>query len=635
MRSSRDWKFPTNPHSRHPAAEATRRSQREEIVLNDLEQWRTARGPARPVRRPGRMAAVLRGLVLLLGVLAVAVVAAAWLVGNAYADRIHPAVVAGDVAVGSLAPEEAQARLDERMRAFMEEPVTLRLSQATWQPSAEEIGLRVDTERTVAMAVRAGERTDPALAAVNAMLGRQEPITVPLVLALDQEQLDTYLSDIARQIDEDASNPRVVVTRGEVEIEGGGAGLTFLKEETEARLRRTIASLSREPVEVRVFRSGGGANAVSLRQAEQRARQVVSGPVVLEAGGRRWEIPVRQLGEWLRSRPTAGSGDQAGLEVTLDPVSIQEYLGGPARELERPARSARFQWSAGDIQVTAPSEAGQRLDVPAAVRSIQQAALGTARVVQLPLTTVPPRITEGSARTLGIEELLGSGIAVYTAAPEEHAGNARRGAEAVTGFVVPQGGEFSLAQAIGAVSEEEGYRPELIGDGERGLGGPWAGVSEVSTSIYRAALVSGLPVQERNPAPLRVPYFEQGGQPPGTEAVFEPEARDLRFLNDTSAAILVQILVGDGELRVELYGTKDRQTEIEPGALESQTYPTGDVYWDDPARRDEETRLFARALSGGEVTVRRVVRRPSQPEAEETVFTRYEPLPTVFVRDEP
>lgn len=633
MRHTRDWKFPTNPHSRHPAAEATRRSQREEIVLNDLEQWRIARGPGRPARRPGRMAGLLRGLVLLAGVLAGALVAAAWLVGNAYADRIHPAVVAGDVAVGSLAPEEAQARLDERVRAFMEEPVTLRLGQATWQPSAEEIGLRVDTERTVALAVRAGEGRNSTLAAVNSILGRQEPITVPLVLAMDQEQLDTYLSDIARQIDEDASNPRVVVTRGEVEIEGGGAGLTFLKEETEARLRRTISVLSREPVEVQVFRSGAGASAESLRRAEQQARQVVSGPVVLEAGGRRWEISPRQLGEWLRSRPTAS--DQPGLEVMLDPVSIQEYLGGPARELERPARSARFQWSAGDIQVTEPSEAGQRLDVPAAVRSIQQAALGTARVVQLPLTTVPPRITEGSARTLGITELLGSGVAVYTGAPAEHADNARRGAEAVTGFVVPQGGEFSLAQAIGAVSEEEGYRPELIGDGERGLGGPWAGVSELSTSIYRAALVSGLPIQERNPAPLRVPYFEQGGQTPGMEAVFEPEARDLRFLNDTPAAILVQILVGDGELRVELYGTKDRQTAIEPGALESRTYPTGDAYWDDPAREDEETRLVARALPGGEVTVRRVVRRPGQPDAEETVFTRYEPLPTVFVRDEP
>jgi hypothetical protein len=44
--------------------------------------------------------------------------------------------------------------------------------------------------------------------------------------------------------------------------------------------------------------------------------------------------------------------------------------------------------------------------------------------------------------------------------------------------------------------------------------------------------------------------------------------------------------------------------------------------------------LYASAEEGAEVTVRRTIRRPGEPPEPDTVFSRYEPLPTIYARGE-
>ncbi len=637
MQDPKDWKFPTHARGRHPSAERTRRAVREEQVLSDLDEWRsTTRGRSRKPERQERRRGLLRSLLALLLLFVVAGAALTWLANRAYQDRIHPAVVVGDVPVGSLTAQQAADKLQGRLEPFLDEPVTLRLGQRTWQPSTEELGLSVDIDASVQRAFSAPTADPPIVAAGRALLARQTPVTVPLVIMLDQEQLDIYLNDVAEQVNQDPINPRVLVSGEDVSVEAGGQGFTFLREETVAELRRSVTALDNQPVQVQVFASEGRVSGESIERAEEQARQVVSGPVLLEAEGRRWEIPARQLGEWLRSQARDGENGQTELAVALDRVEVETYLQRIAQQVSQPPLSARLQWVDGRVEVLRPSEPGRRLELAAAADAIERAALSEARLVQLPVSPAPPRVTEASSQTLGIDKLLGTGEAFFQGAPDEHAENTRRAADAVTGYVVLPGEEFSFSEAVGEVSEESGYRSELIGDGERGLQGPWTGVTQVGTAIFRAALRTGLPVQERNAAPYRVPYYEQGGQITGTEAVISLPEQDLRFQNDTQTALLVQVLVGDGRLRVELYGgSVQRQVEIASPEVTNVVQPVGDVYWDDPATNSEETRLYAPAQAGQEVVVRRRIRTPDAPVEEETFFTSYEPLPSVFIGKQP
>ncbi len=634
MHNPPDWKYPTNPRSRHASAELTRRSARQERVLSEIEGWRsTARSRTHAPERARRLSGLLRGIVLLVLLLGVAVAATAVLVARAYEGRIYPSVVAGDVPVGSLTPDEATEKLEARLGPYLDEPVALRLGQNLWQPSAADLGLAVDVPETIRRAMEAGRRTSLLVATVDTLLGRSRPVTVPFVMTLDDEQLDMYLADIEQQVNQDPSDPRVIVRGAEVSVEAGGEGYNFLRDETELRLRGALARLSSGPVPVQVYTSAGALDEQSVDRAAEQARKVVSGPVVLEAEGRRWEIPPKQLGDWIRTESREAEEGRAQAVISLDPVELRSYLSGLARELDRPARDVRLQWAGGAVQVLRGSEAGRQLNVDAAIGAVTQAALGDNRIVQLPVQPVNPKVTEASISSLGIRELLGVGETSYTTAPREHAVNVQLAGEAITGYVVPPGGEFSFADAIGRVSEEEGYRLELVGDGERGLQGQWTGISQVSTATYRAAFSSGLPISERHAPPHLVPWLIEGEQLAGLDAVVTLPGEDLKFANDTGAAVLVQVVQGSGEMRVELYGTKGgRVVDVEQPVVSNVVQPVGDLFWEDPDTPRGQERLYAYAQPGMEVEMRRTIRRPGQTPDLDTEYTKYAPLPSVFIR---
>jgi vancomycin resistance protein YoaR len=242
-------------------------------------------------------------------------------------------------------------------------------------------------------------------------------------------------------------------------------------------------------------------------------------------------------------------------------------------------------------------------------------------------------VAEGNPGALGITTRLAAGAASFTGAPPEHSGNARRAADAVTGYVVLTGEEFSFATAVGPVSERDGYTPELVGDNVRGLQGPWAGLSEASTAVYRAALRAGLPITQRSHAPYRVPYFEQAGQPLGTEAVVTIPGEDLRFVNDTQAALLVQVIPGPDQLRAEIYGAPTGRTvRLSAPVLGVEAPPGPPVEWRDPALPSGQTRRVAAEAPGGTVTLTRRLLRGAQAPGQDRILSQYAGLPEITAR---
>lgn len=636
MRDPDDWKFPTNPQSKHPAAEVTRLREREERVSRDIDRWRSQAQTRRPAQAAAsRAAGLMRSLALLVGLLGLLAAAGVWLVTNAYRDRISPTVVAGDVPLGSLTRDQATDKLQERLRGYLDAPVTLKLGETTWQPSAADLGIDVNIPATVDKAARAGRNRNAAISMLDTSLGRERPTTVPVVLTLDRERMNQYLTDIGTSIDRDKVSPTLKVTGAGVRIEGGGPAFRFLQEETEADLLRSLASLSRRPVDVRVYSDKGPLSPQEIAQAEQTAKQIVSASITLAAGERRWQITQQQLRDWVRSDSGQASGSGGKIEVLIDPVQLRTLLAGVAREVDHPARNARLQWVAGELQVAKPSESGEELELDSSADVVQQAARGDRRTVELPFRNIAPEISEGSISSLGISELVATGESGFQGSPPERIDNIRRASEAVTGYVVPAGAVFSFGDAIGVVSEDAAYKPELVGDGQRNIQGPLTGISQVSTAVFRAAWQAGLPVLERHAADRRYEYYGQKRQTPGTEAVVTLPGDDLRFENSTTSAILVQVLVDAeaGEMRVELYGTKpDWTVELGRASVENVVQPTGEVVWTDPFSADSETRRYLHAEAGADVTVARRVKQGSEVLLDDSLFTKYAPLPAVVVR---
>jgi vancomycin resistance protein YoaR len=74
--------------------------------------------------------------------------------------------------------------------------------------------------------------------------------------------------------------------------------------------------------------------------------------------------------------------------------------------------------------------------------------------------------------------------------------------------LIPQGAEFSFNDTIGDISAQSGYKPAYVIKAGKTVLGDGGGVCQVSTTFFRAALNTGLPITERHAHAYRVGYYE-------------------------------------------------------------------------------------------------------------------------------
>ena len=120
----------------------------------------------------------------------------------------------------------------------------------------------------------------------------------------------------------------------------------------------------------------------------------------------------------------------------------------------------------------------------------------------------------------------------------------------INGTTLQPYGEFSFNKTVGRRTAAAGFKQaKIIVNGEYvlGVGG---GVCQVSTTLYNAALKSGLCVTEYHPHSLRVSYV-----PPSRDAMVSSEC-DLQLYNPHPFAVCLSASVFEGGLRISFYGQK-------------------------------------------------------------------------------
>lgn len=133
---------------------------------------------------------------------------------------------------------------------------------------------------------------------------------------------------------------------------------------------------------------------------------------------------------------------------------------------------------------------------------------------------------------------------------EEH--NILQAARYLQGQVIRPGEVFSTLQAIGPFTAERGYRDGPSYVGHRVVPSIGGGVCKISTTLYNAVILAGLPVVERHPHGMPVPYV-----PPGRDATIAWGALDFRFRNDQPAPLVLWAEHRDKTLTIAIYGAYD------------------------------------------------------------------------------
>ena len=121
-------------------------------------------------------------------------------------------------------------------------------------------------------------------------------------------------------------------------------------------------------------------------------------------------------------------------------------------------------------------------------------------------------------------------------------------ASLIDGITIQPYGEFSFNATVGRRTAEAGFQQaKIIVNGEYvlGVGG---GVCQVSTTLYNAALKSGLEATEFHPHSLRVAYVD-----PSRDAMVSSQS-DLKLFNPHGHAVYLSAKAENGWIRITFYG---------------------------------------------------------------------------------
>lgn len=254
--------------------------------------------------------------------------------------------------------------------------------------------------------------------------------------------------------------------------------------------------------------------------------------------------------------------------------------------------------------------------------------------MQVPIMVVEPEITTEKANNLGIVEVIGQGVSHYAGSVPNRAHNVALAASKFNGVLIQPDEVFSFNKAIGNIDRYTGYKEAYVIQGGKTVLGDGGGVCQVSTTLFRAVLNAGLPVEERYGHAYRVGYYEQQS-PPGLDATIYVPTVDFKFKNDTNKHILIQTYIDptDMSLTFTFYGTKDgRQVTVTDPVVTSQTPPPEPRYEDDPTLPKDTVKQVEYAAAGAVVTFNRTVIKDGEVHISDSYTTRYRPWGAVYLR---
>jgi hypothetical protein len=198
---------------------------------------------------------------------------------------------------------------------------------------------------------------------------------------------------------------------------------------------------------------------------------------------------------------------------------------------------------------------------------------GTVRADAVVREVSPTMIAADGSQPL---TLLGVGRSTFQGSGVGRKANVRKGLnERLNNVWVPAGSTFSFNAVLGPkITAAAGWQMALtIFNGWELRSAPGGGICQVSTTLYRAVLLAGLPIVKQKSHSLFVTYYEAHGV--GQDATVYPGEQDFEFLNDTGNPLLIQSWTEGDEATVNILGIPDGRETVLTGPYFASTAPEG------------------------------------------------------------
>lgn len=559
-----------------------------------------------------RQASIIVGLLVLLALSAVGV--------DAFISRgrIHRGVTALGVQLGGLAPVEAETRLSQEAARRLNRGLTLAGGDAapgfTTIITAADAGVHIDVATTAVRAMEVG-RSGPLFARlIERMRLWASPRDIATPITIDDAPFLSVADELSIVVEHLPVDAELVVNGGEPKVIAAREGAKLNREALKHLLMDAVAGGTRDlqvtqDLQVPVDAIAPKLTTEKALKALEDASIFFSAPVRLTY--RDWvaDLTPDDLAQMAQFFP---EGVDAGRPLTVDSTTGRELVEQRLAAIETPPVDAEIVPSVdGRSYSVIASKDGVRVNWDTLLRLIDQAALRSApRHVAVPTETWAPRLTTLDAEMLQSRSVIASFTTYFSPANRARVNNIAQVATTLDGRVIRPGETFSFNEAVGPRTQAAGYDEAPVIDNGVLVPGVGGGICQVSTTLFNAVLLAGLPVVERWPHALFLERY-----PVGRDATVSYGSQDFRFRNDSDSVLLLNVVAADDFVEVKLSGVAfARRVELSTSPIRdvvpprsSPTYPRILV---DPALAPGQRDDLEPGIEGRSVSVRRSVHGP-------------------------
>lgn len=560
-----------------------------------------------------------------------------------YANRVYPGVYVHDLDLSGMTHEESEEVLTDALPNIFEGTIKLTYQDQVWETEPADVGYMIDPTISAQQAFDIGRNKWFLSDLLEKGRAWFNGVQLSPVALYDERTAQSYLQSIASEINQPVIEATLTLKNTEVIVKDGQVG------------REMDISSTLDALETLLMERQGNILPLVVIETEplildasaqaEIARDILSEPLVLTDGDSDgvniWTISPEDLAAMLIiKRLENDKNNNPGYQIGLNEESFSAYLNSLASEVYVKPANTRFIFNddTRELEVIEAAVIGRSLDTKASIEHINEQLQAGKHEIALQFETLEPDVTDDmTGEDLGITENIESRTTYFYNSDSAREQNIQIASSQFHGLLIAPGETFSMAEALGDVSLENGYAEALIIYGDQTIQGVGGGVCQVSTTLFRTAFFAGFPIVERHAHAYRVGYYEyeyngsKNSKWAGLDATVYVPIVDLKFTNDTDYWLLMETYVVGESLTWKFYSTDDGRTvNWDSTGLTNVVSAPEPIYRENPDLEKGEIKQVDYEADGADVTITRTVYKDEKVYFSDKFRTHYQPWQAIF-----
>jgi len=499
-------------------------------------------------------------------------------------QKITCGVKVANLNLGRYNPQIAQKEIKEKWHIFAEHGLIFLYQEKNWSANLIDLGFQIDEAATINHAYQIGRQANILVNLKDQLVTLIAGYNLEPVYKIDEEKFQEKTKQLFKDIERPVQNASLIFNE-EIDdffLQHSNKGTAIDRKKLLTDLLQRIKSFSEQSINLQLILAQPTVENDEVDSARAKAQQILTNQpyqVILEKTI--WTINKKRLIDWIKFKPiSAKSGPASGgqkentdnqvLGFFLDNNQVKKYLKEMTSTINQQPINARLETEGNRAIVFTPTQNGYGIEIDKTVDQLIENILAEPPIKRTTITAqkLLPRIALWQTNNLGIKSLIGKGSSNFAGSPKNRIHNIKTGVTKFNGLILNPGEEFSFNTFLGGSDQEQGFLPELVIKKKKLVPEYGGGLCQVSTTLFRAAINTGLEITERRPHTFPVEYYS----PQGFDAtVYEPNP-DFRFINNTPAHLLIEGVIQGYQLTFNFYATDDgRQVKIKgPYVLEKK-----------------------------------------------------------------